>query len=56
MWLLGQAFVDLKFCTDAKAYLQDMVKRYPRSPRASEAKARIRDLQKMARDKRACNS
>jgi TolA-binding protein len=56
MWLLGQAFVDLKFCTDARALLQDLLKRYPRSQRASDAKQRIRDLQKLSRDKKVCAS
>jgi TolA-binding protein len=56
MWLLGQAFYDLKFCTDARALLQDMVHRYPKSSRANEAKSRIRELQKMSRDKKACTS
>jgi TolA-binding protein len=56
MWLLGQAFYDLRFCTDARALLQDMVRRYPKSSRANEAKSRIRELQKMARDKKACTS
>lgn len=56
MWLLGQSFVDLKFCTDARALLQDLIKRYPRSQRANDAKQRIRDLQKLARDKKVCTS
>jgi TolA-binding protein len=56
MWLLGQAFYDLKFCTDARALLQDLVRRYPKSSRTSEAKGRIRELQKMAHDKKACTS
>jgi TolA-binding protein len=56
MWLLGQAFVDLKFCTDARALLQDLTKRYPKSPRAADAKNRIRDLQKMVRNKSVCTS
>jgi TolA-binding protein len=56
MWLLGQAFFDLKFCTDARALLQDLVRRYPKSPRANEAKGRIRELQRMSRDKKACTS
>jgi TolA-binding protein len=56
MWLLAQSFVDLKFCTDARALLQDLLRRYPRSPRANDSRARVRDLQRMARDKRACAS
>jgi TolA-binding protein len=54
IWLLGQAYMDLKFCKDAKAMFQELTKRYPRSSRVNEAKERLRDLQKMARDKKAC--
>jgi tol-pal system protein YbgF len=56
MWLIAQSFVDLKFCTDARAFLQDLLRRYPRSPRANEAKNRLRDLQRLVKDKRACAS
>ena len=56
MWLLGEAFVELKFCSDAKVLMQDLAKRYPRSPRASGAKQRMRELQKIAKDKQRCTS
>jgi tol-pal system protein YbgF len=56
MWLIAQSFVDLKFCTDARALLQDLLRRYPRSPRANEARGRLRDIQRMAKDKKACAS
>jgi TolA-binding protein len=56
MWLIAQSFVDLKFCTDARALLQDLLRRFPRSPRANDARARLRDLQKLVKDKRACAS
>jgi TolA-binding protein len=56
MWLLGQSFIELKFCSDARVLLQDLTKRYPKSPRVSEAKQRMRELQKIVRDKRLCTS
>ena len=56
MWQLAEAFVVLKFCSDAKAMYQDLAKRYPKSPRAAQVKARLRDLQKIARDKNLCTS
>src|SRR4029078_13470898 len=31
MYQLGPSFVELKFCGDARAILQDLAKRYPRS-------------------------
>jgi TolA-binding protein len=56
IWLMASSYVDLKFCSDARALLQDLLRRYPRSPRANEAKNRLRDLQKLVKDKRACAS
>jgi TolA-binding protein len=56
MWQLAEAFVVLKFCGDAKAMYQDLAKRYPKSPRAAQAKARLHEVQKIARDKDRCTS
>jgi TolA-binding protein len=56
MWLLGQSFVELKFCSDARVLLQDLERRYPRSARVKDAKVKLRELQKISRDKRLCTS
>jgi len=56
MWQLAEAFVVLKFCGDAKAMYQDLARRYPRHPRASQAKKRMREVQKMRRNKNLCTS
>lgn len=56
MWFLAQSFVELKFCLDAKALLNDLRVRYPRSPRAAEARSRLKDLQRMLKDKRLCSA
>jgi TolA-binding protein len=56
MWLLAQSFVELKFCSDARVLLQDMEKRYPRSNRIKDVKVKLRELQKIGRDKRLCTS
>jgi TolA-binding protein len=56
MFLLGASFVDLKFCSDARELFADLAKRFPRSPRAAEARARVKDLQRIAKDKRLCTS
>ena len=56
MWQLAEAFVALKFCGDAKAMLQDLAKRYPKSPRAAQARKRLREVQRMLRDKKLCTS
>jgi len=38
MWQLSSAFVQLRFCTDARSLLSDLVKRFPKSARAADAK------------------
>jgi len=56
MWQLAESFVVLKFCGDAKAMYQDLAKRYPKSPRATKVRDRLRDIQRIARDKNLCTS
>jgi TolA-binding protein len=56
MWQLAESFVVLKFCGDAKAMYQDLAKRYPKSPRAKLVRDRLREIQKIARDKDRCTS
>jgi hypothetical protein len=48
--------VELKFCSDARVLLQDLERRYPRSARVKDAKVKLRELQKISRDKRLCTS
>lgn len=56
MWQLAESFVVLKFCGDAKAMYQDLAKRYPKSQRAAQVKERLREVQKLSRDKNLCTS
>src|SRR5262249_26965451 len=56
MWLLGQSFVELKFCSDARVLLQDLERRYPRSNRVKDVRVKLRELQKISHDKRLCTS
>jgi TolA-binding protein len=56
MYAMAESFSELKFCSDALGLLQDLTKRYPKSARTSEAKKKIRELQKNRRDKRLCTS
>ena len=56
LWLLAQSFVELKFCGDARVLLQDLEKNYPRSSRVKDAKVKLRELQKISKDKRLCTS
>ena len=54
MWLMAQAYVELKFCRDANALLKDLSRRYPKSPRNAEARARQKEVQRLLGDKKAC--
>ncbi len=56
MWYLGESYVAMKYCTDAKAIFLDLSKRYPKSPRAAQVRDRLRDIQKIARNKDLCTS
>lgn len=54
MWLMAQAYVELKFCRDASALLQDLNRRFPRSKRNAESRTRLKEIQRLLRDKKAC--
>jgi len=54
MWQLALSFVQLHFCTDARALLSDIVKRYPKSPRAADARGELKSIGKLP--KSACTS
>jgi TolA-binding protein len=54
MWQLSLAFVQLHFCTDARSLLGDLMKRYPKSPRANDAKNELKTIAKLP--KASCTS
>ena len=54
MWQLSHAFVELHFCTDARSLLGDLMKRYPKSARAADAKTELKSIAKLP--KSACSS
>jgi TolA-binding protein len=54
MWQLSLAFVQLHFCTDAKALLSDLVKRFPKSARAADARGELKSIAKLP--KSSCTS
>jgi len=54
MWHLSTAFLQLKFCADARALLSDLAKRYPKSPRANDARNELKRMSKLPRS--ACTS
>lgn len=54
MWQLAMTFSHLKYCTDARALLNDLVKRYPKSQRVQDARNQLKALGKLP--KGACTS
>jgi TolA-binding protein len=54
MWQLSKAFLELRFCTDARSLLLDLVKRYPTSSPATHAQQDIKSIKKLPR--KACSS
>jgi TolA-binding protein len=53
-WQLSLAFVQLKFCGDARALLADLVKRFPKSARAGDARNELKSIAKLP--KSSCTS
>jgi tol-pal system protein YbgF len=56
MYGMAFSFVELKYCTEGEAFLQDMVKRYPRSPLVDKAKKKLRELKRIKRNRRLCQT
>jgi TolA-binding protein len=54
MWQLSIAFIELHFCADARSILGDLVKRFPKSSSAAEARQEIKSIKKFP--KAACTS
>ena len=47
MWQLALTFTQLKFCSDARALLGDLVRRYPKSKRVSDARSELKQIAKL---------
>ncbi len=54
IWQLSVAFVELRFCTDARTLLRDLAKRYPNSSPAIRAQREIKTIKRLPRN--ACTS
>jgi TolA-binding protein len=54
MWQLSLAFVQLHFCTDSKALLSDLIKRFPKSARSADARGELKSIAKLP--KSSCTS
>jgi tol-pal system protein YbgF len=54
MYGMALAFAELKYCTEGEAYLQDLMKRFPRSPLIEKAGKKIKEIRKNKRNKKLC--
>lgn len=52
----GQAFFKLKYCTDARVFLQELIRRFPKSPLAAEARKTLDTLDKSKKNRAKCTS
>jgi tol-pal system protein YbgF len=56
MYKNGLAFYALKYCSDAKVYFQELLKRYPKTGWKKEANDQLKKLQRDVKDKAVCSS
>jgi tol-pal system protein YbgF len=56
MYKNGIAFYQLKYCSDAKVYFQELLKRYPKTTWKADANEQLRKLLKDAKNKAVCAS
>jgi tol-pal system protein YbgF len=54
MFGMALSFIELKYCTEGEAYLQDMLKRFPNSTLKEKAQKKIKEVKKMKRNKKVC--
>jgi len=54
MFGMAHAFIELKYCTEGEAYLQDMLKRFPGTALKEKAQKKIKELKKLKRNKKVC--
>ena len=54
MFGMGLSFVELKYCTEGEAYLQDLLKRFPGSALKDKAQKKIKEVKKVKRNKKVC--
>ncbi|HJZ87771.1 MAG TPA: tol-pal system protein YbgF [Polyangia bacterium] len=56
MFKIGLSFLELKYCTDAKTFLGETLKRYPRSSHAAQIHKALADIQRNAKNRKACSN
>jgi tol-pal system protein YbgF len=54
MFGMALSFIELKYCTEGEAYLQDLLKRFPTSTLKDKAQKKIKEVKKVKRNKKVC--
>lgn len=52
----GQAFFKLKYCTDGRVFLQELIRRFPRSSLLAEARKLLDEIDKAKKNRSKCTS
>jgi len=55
-WKNGVAFFKLKSCTEARVFLQEMMRRFPKSPLSKKARETLDEIDKVRKNKSKCSS
>lgn len=56
MFKNGKAFFNLRYCSEAKTYFQELIRRYPKTQFKNDANEQIKEITKQAKNKAACQS
>ncbi len=56
MYKNGLAFYQLKYCSDARVYFQELLRRYPKTSFKKDASDQLRNLVHDAKNKNVCAS
>ena len=54
MYGMALAFVELKYCTEGEAYLQELLKQFPKSPLVEKAQKKVKEIKKIKKNKKLC--
>ncbi len=56
MYKNGLAFYQLKYCSDAKVYFQELLRRYPKTTWKGDANTQLKNLARDAKNRAVCAS
>jgi tol-pal system protein YbgF len=56
MFKIGMSFLELRYCTDARTFLAEALKRYPRSPHAGQIQRSLAEIQRNAKNRKVCSN